>query len=60
MAKNFLIFASKHFLIDMTGAGNGGIAVCYWLLEISTDFTKGVTVYLAVCEIESSLSDLRH
>lgn len=25
----------------MIGAGNGDIAVCYWLLEISTDFTKG-------------------
>lgn len=44
----------------MTGAGNGGIAVCNWLLEISTDFTKGVTVNLVVCDMESSLSDLQH
>lgn len=33
-------FASKHFCIVMTGAGNGGITVCYCLLEISTDFTE--------------------
>lgn len=53
-------FARKHFPVVVTGAGNGGIAVCYCLFEISIGSTKGVTVNLVICEIESSLSDFQH